>query len=154
VSRRNRVALVGAGALILVIAGSALALRAPNLPNAPAQVTSSHEPQVDTPPTAEELAHARDRLEANGIAADDATLADLAGRYGLGGAVRLYAWSDETGLAIEELASRYDEGTGWGVLAKELDVHPGIGSIMGNGHGRDGAPGLQKQREEPAPSGP
>ena len=26
-------------------------------------------------------------------------------------------------------------GMGWGRIARELGVHPGIGSIMGNGHG-------------------
>jgi hypothetical protein len=35
---------------------------------------------------------------------------------------------------------------GWGQIAKDLGVSPGIGSIMGNGggHGRDGAPGQNK----------
>ncbi len=34
---------------------------------------------------------------------------------------------------------------GWGQIAKDLDVDPGIGSIMGqgDGHGRDNAPGQQ-----------
>jgi hypothetical protein len=43
------------------------------------------------------------------------------------------------------------DGMGWGQMARELDVHPGLGSIMGNGGGngnglgREGAPGQQKQ---------
>jgi hypothetical protein len=38
-----------------------------------------------------------------------------------------------------------ESGMGWGEIAKDLGVHPGIGSIMGNGggHGRDDAPGQQ-----------
>jgi hypothetical protein len=40
-------------------------------------------------------------------------------------------------------------GMGWGQIAKELGVHPGIGSIMGQGggHGRENAPGQQKDRD-------
>jgi hypothetical protein len=151
-TRRNRFALLGAAALILLVVGTTLAMRAPNLPNEPAQLTSSHEPQVEAPPTAEELAHARDRLAASDIAVDEATLADLASRYGLGGAVRLYAWSAETGLALEELAAMRDEGSGWGRIAKDLGVHPGIGSIMGSGGGQEKAPG-QERKAEPSPSG-
>ena len=35
---------------------------------------------------------------------------------------------------------------GWVQIAKELGVHPGLGSIMGQGggHGRENAPGQQK----------
>jgi hypothetical protein len=151
-SRRNRFALLGAAGLVLLVGGTTLALRAPNLPNEPAQLTSSHEPEVDAPPTAEELAHAKSRLEASEIVVDEATLADLATRYGLGGAVRLYAWSSETGREIEELAAMFDAGTGWGRIAKDLGVHPGIGSIMGNGGGQEKAPG-QEREAEPSPSG-
>ena len=52
-------------------------------------------------------------------------------------------------------AMRDGDGTpesvmGWGQIAKKLGVHPGIGSVMGNGggHGRDDAPG---QQEDDAP---
>jgi hypothetical protein len=41
------------------------------------------------------------------------------------------------------------EGLGWGQIARDLGVHPGLGSIMGHGggHGRDTAPGQQKDRD-------
>ena len=152
-TQRNRVALLAAALLLVVLAGGAFASRQPRPEQAPDQVASSHEPQTadESPPTAEELAHAADRLAANGIEADVATLTDLSARYGLGGAVRLVAWSDATGVAIEDLAAMRDEGQGWGQIAKELDVHPGIGSIMGNGggHGREGAPGQNKPDASP-----
>jgi hypothetical protein len=92
------------------------------------------------------LTRAADRLAAAGIEADVAVLADLASRYGLGGAVRLVAWSDEAGLTVEELAAMRDGGSGWGQIAQELGVHPGLGAIMGNGggHGREDAPGQIK----------
>lgn len=37
---------------------------------------------------------------------------------------------------------------GWRQIPKELGVHPGIGSIMGNGdgHGRENAPGEQEDQ--------
>ena len=93
------------------------------------------------------------RLEARGIPFTDPQLADLATRYGLGGAVRVLAWSDETSLAVEEIAamrdgSDTDPGMGWGRIAHELGVHPGIGSIMGNGHGKEDAPGQQGEEPE------
>jgi hypothetical protein len=152
-NQRNRVALLAAALLLVILAGGAFASRLPVAEQPPDHVAASSEPQTadesEAPPTADELAHAADRLAANGIAADAATLTDLAALYGLGGAVRLVAWSDETGLAVEELTAMRDEGQGWGQIAKELDVHPGIGSIMGNGggHGREGAPGQQRKAD-------
>jgi hypothetical protein len=156
-NRRNRLALLAAAVLLVVFAGAALANRLPGTPAAPGHVASSHEPEAsgeaDAPPTADELAHAADRLFSNGIGTDVealvATLTDLSARYGLGGAVRLVAWSDETNLRVEELAAMRDEGQGWGQIAKKLDVNPGIGSIMGNGggHGRENAPGQQNRAD-------
>jgi hypothetical protein len=154
-NRRNRIALLVAGLLLVIVAGGALANQLPGAPSAPRHAASSQEPEesgeADAPPTADELAHAADRLTANGIDADAALLADLAARYGLGGAVRLVAWSDATGLSVDELAAKRDEGQGWGQIAHELGVHPGIGSIMGNGggNGRENAPGQNKADASP-----
>jgi hypothetical protein len=36
---------------------------------------------------------------------------------------------------------------GWGQIARKLDVHPGLGAIMGNGHGRENAPGQLKEKQ-------
>jgi hypothetical protein len=156
-NRTNRIAILAASALVVVAAGSVMANRAPEVRDVPAGPASSHEPEAqeeaETPPTAEELAHARDRLEASGITVDDAVLADLAGRYGKGGAVRLLAWSEAKAMDVEAIAAMRD-GTdteaamGWGQIAHELGVHPGIGSIMGNGHGRENAPGQLKRVPE------
>ncbi len=151
-NRTNRIALMSAAVLVLVAAGSVLANRAPAEREDPAAPASSHEPEAqseaDSPPTAEELAHATERLEAAGI--DAALLDDYAARYGLGGAVRILAWSQAKAMDPEDIAAMRDgtdtePGMGWGRIAKELDVHPGIGSIMGGGHGRDDAPGQQDQ---------
>jgi hypothetical protein len=148
-NRRNRVALLAAFAIILAASGTVLALRAPGGSGEPAGVTQDEE----TPPTAEDLAHARDRLEANGL--DASRLEELAAVYGIGGAVRLIAWSSDpdVGMSIDELRTMRDTGNvdggpmGWGKMAKSLGVHPGLGSIMGNGggHGRENAPGQAKK---------
>jgi hypothetical protein len=148
-NRRNRVAMLAAAAVVLAATGSVLAIRAPGAPDQPAGVTQDEE----TPPTAEDIAHAAERLQAKGL--DAARLEELAATYGIGGAIRLIAWSSDpdVGLTIDELRAMRDgdgtegSGMGWGRMAKELGVHPGIGSIMGNGggHGRDNAPGQAKK---------
>jgi hypothetical protein len=151
-TRRNRLALVAALALVVAVSGTVLATRAPWSQDRPAELASSHEPEAeDTPPTAEDLALASARLTERGIPFTDAELADLAGRYGLGGAVRILAWAADpsVGMTAAAIAARRDgDGTqsvGWGRLARQLGVHPGIGWIMGNGGGagRDTAPGQQ-----------
>lgn len=150
--RTNRIALLVAVVLLLVAAGSVMANRLPPAANEsqPAVQGTEHEDadESETPATADDLAHARDRLADAEIVTDDTVFDDLATRHGVGGAVRLYAWHDETGESLEDLAARRDAGSGWGQIARELGVHPGIGSIMGNGggHGRDNAPGQQKDR--------
>ena len=155
-NRVNRIALLAAAVLILLAAGSVLANRstARDVPAAPA---SSHEPgadgEADAPPTAEDLARVEERLLANGIPFDESVLNDLAARYGVGGAVRVLAWSQAADMDVAEITAMRDgtdteAGMGWGRIAKELDVHPGIGEIMGNGHGRDSAPEQLKQAPE------
>jgi hypothetical protein len=149
-SRGNRIALVGGAVLLLAVSGTVLATRQPPTANEPAEVAQDGE---DVPPTAEELAHAADRLRAHDITVDDAVLSDLATRYGLGGAVRVVAWSADPNddVSVESITAMRDgDGTegsamGWGRIAKQLGFHPGIGAIMGNGggHGRDNAPGQQ-----------
>ena len=149
-SRRTRIALLGGATLILAVSSTVLATRQPAVSDQPAGVAQDEE---DTPPTADELAHAADRLRANEIAVDDAVLSDLATRYGAGGAVRVLAWAadPDDDVTVESITAMRDgDGTegsamGWGRIAKELGLHPGIGSIMGNGggHGRDDAPGQQ-----------
>jgi len=154
-TRGNRLAGFGAAILIVAATGTALALRAPRGDDQPltpaASQAAEEEEDTGAPPSAEALAHARDRLEASGVTVDAAELADLAGKYGLGGAVRVVAWAQESGTSVADISAMRDgDGTpesvmGWGQIAKELGVHPGIGSVMGNGdgHGRDDAPGQQ-----------
>lgn len=140
-SRFTRLALA-LGALTLVVAGSVLASPAPR-DTAPELLAASHQPEA--PVTAAEVAHAADRLAASGIDIGQDRLAALANEYGLGGAVRMVAWADEKGISIADLRAMRADGAGWGQIAKELGLHPGLGSIMGNGngHGKEKAPGQQ-----------
>jgi hypothetical protein len=158
-TRSNRLAVLGAATLALAATGTVLATRAPRndaQPAPPAASQAAEAEDTDGPPSAEALAHAQDRLEASGITVDSAELSDLAGRYGLGGAVRVEAWAHESATSVAEISAMRDgDGTpesvmGWGQIAKELGVHPGLGSIMGNGggHGRDEAPGQQDRESD------
>lgn len=151
-ARTNRIALLGALALLVALAGAALANRAPQVADEPAQLASSHEAEPEVELEDEDAGDgatvARDRLADAGIVADAAEFDDLAARYGVGGAVRLYAWADATGMTVEEIAVLRDgdgEPVGWGRIAKDLGVHPGIGAIMGRGNAPDEPPGLQNR---------
>ena len=142
-----------------VVGGSALASRGPGANQTPSFADGSEGPEAseapagsdtpeaaeneaadeageapEAPPTADELAHAVDRLRAQGLTVDPAQFEALASKYGLGGAVRLMAWSKSTGKTVADLSAMRDAGKGWGKIAHELGVSPGIGSIMGNGH--------------------
>jgi hypothetical protein len=144
-TRSTRLAILG-GTLLILVAGTALGTQALRPAKQGPLAASQEEP--DAPPTADELAHAVDRLAASGIDATAEQLSALAANYGLGGAIRLMAWADATGMSVDQLKVLRDGGAGWGQMAKDLpgDVSPGIGSIMGNsrGGGSEGAPGQQK----------
>jgi hypothetical protein len=147
-SRRNRLAALVALALVFVATASVLATRAPQAPDEPTRLAQDGE---DVPPTAEDLAHAAERLAANDLEVSDDLLAELAAEYGVGGAVRVVAWSAGDPERMADIREKRDGvgteggGMGWGQIAKDLGVDPGIGSIMGQGggHGRDNAPGQQ-----------
>jgi hypothetical protein len=146
-TRTNRIALLLAGVLVVAVAGTALAQRAP-VADTPAPL------QADEPEPIDDAAVERavERLTEHGI--DAARVEELATEHGVGGAVRILAWADELEgtHTADDIAGMRAEGLGWGQIANQLGVHPGLGSIMGNGngngdgHGRDGAPGQQKDR--------
>ena len=155
----NRTAriLVAALALLLVAVATVSGAPSDRGRDRMGPVAASHQPQTeedDAPPSAEQLARLVDRLADAGITTDADTIAALAAEHGVGGAVRLIAWADASGMTTAELAAMFDSGVGWGAMAKEIggDLQPGIGWIMGNGggppdhargHGRADAPGQQ-----------
>jgi hypothetical protein len=99
-NRQTRLVIAGS-ALLLLVAGTALAAQAPR--QAERETVVADEPE--TPATAEELAHAVERLSAHGIEATTEQLSALAADHGLGGAIRLLAWADETGMSVDEIAA-------------------------------------------------
>jgi hypothetical protein len=90
-------------------------------------------------------AHAQqlvDLLKAQGIDATVSELQSLAAKYGVGGAVRLESWASASGKPVSDIAAMFDGGMGWGQIAQQLEqadsslhLSPGIGWIMGHGHG-------------------
>lgn len=150
-TRPNRTALLAALALLVVLAGSALATRAPQVADEPAQLAASHEAEGELEADDVDGATvARERLLDAGIETDPAEFDALAARYGVGGAVRLYAWADETSMSVDAIAALRDgdgEPVGWGRLAKDLGTHPGIGSIMGRGNAPHEPPGIENKRD-------
>lgn len=139
----TRIALLVAATLVVAVSGTVLATRQAPADRQPERVTQDGD---EAPPTAEDLAHAAARLTEAEIAFDEAVLADLAARYGIGGAVRVLAWANdpEDQITVESITRLRDtggpEGTGmgWGRIAKDIGVHPGIGRIMGGGGGNAG----------------
>lgn len=149
-ARTTRIAILF-GTLLILVAGTAFATQVVRPGGAQ---PLGQEPE--TPASAEDLAHAVDRLQAAGIEATSDQLQSLSADYGLGGAVRLLAWADTTGMSLADLRALRDDGAGWGQIAHDLGVSPGIGSIMGQGagaagdHGRESAPGQQKPKPDDA----
>jgi hypothetical protein len=138
-TRGPRTAIAAAALVLVAGAGVALAQRdEPAQP--PALLASSAEPEAEDQPSADPAAldHAADRLADHGVEIEDGLLDELARSYGVGGAVRLAAWSEASGLSIDELRAMRDDGMGWGRIARELDLHPGIGSVMGRGDDHPG----------------
>jgi hypothetical protein len=160
--------IVAVLALLLLVAGTAFAVRSPIADQHRSPVAASHEPgtpEADASESPEAGAspkadapdasgapltdgHAQqilDLLKAAGIDTGGITTADLqalAATYGVGGAVRLEAWASASGKTVDEIAAMFDSGMGWGQIAKSLEqadpslnLSPGIGWIMGNGHG-------------------
>ena len=149
-TRTNRIAILAALTLLVGVAGTVLATRSPQ---ASPQRTGTLADEAEEAADADAVTRAIDRLADHEIeVGDEAAFEELAGQYGLGGAVRLYAWADETGMTVDEIAALRDgDGTpvGWGKLAKDLGVHPGVGSIMGNGRGPgEDPPGHERKPDD------
>ena len=154
--RMNRYAriLIAVLALLLVVAGSALATKGGKSAEHRSPMAASHQPEAsdaertdtDTEsaegaPSDKLLGRLVDRLADAGIDSDAETLAALAADYGVGGAVRLVTWADASGMDVSELAAMFDSGLGWGAIAHQLmeddpslDLSPGIGWVIGKGH--------------------
>jgi hypothetical protein len=167
VNRTLRIA-AAVGALSIVVVATALA--APSNRGSVEMVPfgASHQASPgeraneadDGPPSAELLDKLVTRLGEAGVNANRGDIEALAADYGVGGAVRLLVWAQESGVSTGDLAAMFDAGTGWGEIARQLNgdndalsLHPGLGSVMGGGNGNGkalghaNAPGQQKKTE-------
>lgn len=143
--------IVATLALLLLVAGTAFAVRSPVADQHLSPMAASQEPQspdadasespeVEPSPTADANVNAPeasgapltdthaqqilDLLKAAGIDTTNITTADLqalAAKYGVGGAVRLEAWASATGKTVDEISAMFDGGMGWGQIAKTLE---------------------------------
>ena len=73
-----------------------------------------------------------------GITTTSADLKALADQVGVGGAVRVLEFANESGKAPADIVAMFKAGEGWGRIRKDLTLtgSSGIGRIMG-GHGKD-----------------
>lgn len=138
--------LIAVVALLAVAGGTALAARQTRVDDSRAPLAASPEAsaaaeEADEPMTAEAATALVERLAGAGLETDVATLTGLAADHGVGGAVRLLGWAQESGRAVDEIADMRADGMGWGRIARELDVHPGVGKWMRGAHepGQDDA---------------
>lgn len=142
--------------LVMALVGTVLATPAVN-PETPGAVTQDEDEDPEGPPSADRVLRMLEDLQAAdvNVAVTQEVAADYAARYGIGGAMRLLAWADESGRGADDIAALFDSGMGWGEVRRalqeanpELDLHPGIGWIMrearGNGVGRENAPGQNR----------
>jgi hypothetical protein len=100
----------------------------------------------DGPPSADQVARIVAKLNDAGISATAAQVQDLAGKVGVGGAVRVFAFAEASGKTPAQILAMRDAGKGWGQIKHELNlsIGPGIGWIMGNGHGQGKEKGPKK----------
>ncbi|TMB57411.1 MAG: hypothetical protein E6J47_02520 [Chloroflexi bacterium] len=136
-------------ALVLLVAGITFADRGKSGEH------PSHQPKAET--DSENSSEAisdqlLDRIVASladqGISTDADAVRGLAEKYGVGGAVRVLVWADASGKDPSEIGDMFDSGMGWGEIAHKLmeadaslDLSPGIGKIMSNGHAHGGGAG-------------
>jgi hypothetical protein len=151
--KRSTRVLVGTLALILLLAGTALAARNLADHQGQAPLAASQAPKEseapEAPLTDAEAARFVDRLHAAGITTTAAAFKALAAKYGAGGAVRLMAWAKATGKTTADIAKMRDGGMGWGQIAHLLHRSPGIGTILGAG--QSGAHGADKAEPSESP---
>jgi hypothetical protein len=90
----------------------------------------------ESPPSAAEVADIVGKLKAAGITTTPAAFQSLAGKVGVGGAVRTLAFAHASGKTPDQILAMFQAGKGWGKIRHELglSINPGIGWIMGDGH--------------------
>jgi hypothetical protein len=115
------------------------ATEAPALEPADEELDEDELDEDEGPPSQAKLDAVVEKLAALGVAATADELAALAAERGFGQAVKALLFAEASGRSVGEILEMRDSGMGWGRIRKdlELSINPGIGRIMGNGHGLD-----------------
>ena len=128
-TRTNSFGVAVALALILIASAAVVVTRAFDTPAEASQQAADGD-EDESPPAADEIARAGERLAANGFEVSDEVMTELATKYGVGGAVRIVAWSRADPDRMADLRVMRDgdgsegSGMGWGQIAKELECIP------------------------------
>ena len=134
---RQRLTIVAVGlAAVVLLGGVAAAALLPPAGGQPQTAQSS--PEAKEKPSAEKVQRALEGLKNAGINTTTEEFTALADKYGVGGAVRVLAFADASGKTAAQISAMRDAGAGWGEIRRELGiaVGPGIGWLMGRGHGQ------------------
>ena len=136
-NERRRVAIV-AGLAAVVLLGGAVAVAGLLPPAGEPPPAAQATPEAKEKPSAEKVQRILDGLKNAGINTTTAQFDALADKYGVGGAVRVLAFANASGKTAAQISALRDAGKGWGEIRRELgiSVGPGIGWLMGQGHGQ------------------
>ncbi len=127
-------------------------------PTAPAaKASEAPEPEdpdnsADGSPSPAKIADVVGRLTAAGIPATAAQVQELAGKVGLGGAVRVLAFAKASGKTPAEILAMFQSGKGWGQIDHELKFTDRAGDRLD--HGPRAPPTLGERRGSSGPSSP
>ena len=135
-TRPNNFGVAVALALLLIASAVVVVTRAFGRPEASQQAADGDEDE--SPPTADEIARAGERLAANGFEVSDDVMTELATvRVGARSASSPGLRADPDRMAdlrvCATVTARMEVGWAGARSRRSWDVHPGIGSIMGNG---------------------
>jgi hypothetical protein len=106
-----------------------------------------------TPPTADQVARVVAALKAAEIPATADQIGQLMTQLGQGEAVRVLAFANASHQSPDAILKMFQGGKGWGQIKKDLSlsIGPGIGWIMGHGHGGGSTKGPAKPASTPTP---
>ena len=103
--------------------------------------------------TADQVARVVAALKAAGIPATADQIGQLMTQLGQGEAVRVLAFANASHQSPDAILKMFQGGKGWGQIKKDLSlsIGPGIGWIMGHGHGGGSTKGPAKPTSKPTP---
>ena len=141
---RNLRSLAIAILALMFVAGATFAVGPKSHAPDPAKTHPTPEVEAAEPPESEQaesptgdvIALVVAKFALAGITTTPAEVTELAAEYGLGGAVRIITWANDSGKTVAEIVALREAGKGWGQIGKDLGLSPGNGSIMNGDHGK------------------